>query len=512
MTDAILLFENTQPTSLESIRVLRQSLSKILDQLDLQQTFKHQCLLCFSEWSTNLVLHPDKPSLYLTVTLKKTKTHWQLSVTDDGEAWDPTLKEKQNDIGDFSLKCNGRGIDIIQSQTDNISYHSTDKENVFTMRWRREGEQIRPRLLIVEDDAIQCKLYQAYLRDQFHVVIKTNGEEALNFLKNETVDLIISDIQMPKMGGLELRQRLESENTFSIPFIFLSRLQDNNTLMDAADLGIDDYLEKPIKKETLIRSISRVLARFNQVYRSLSQQVNQKITHTLLPQVTLNSSDWKLAIRQRNTGHGGGDFVLSMSDENTTQLLLADVMGHDESAKFFAYAYAGYIRGLMQNTNRSQPAQLLSVLSDNAFKDQLLSQTMLTSCCVSLTGESSVKMSSAGHPAPLHIKKSNPTSQVTLTTISTEGTLLGLLPHTQYKETEVTLQKGERLALFTDGLFESGNSISERETLEKTIKEQLINTINLPLEAAIETVMQTFDSLAGTPPNDDALLLIIEKQ
>ncbi|MDD9179343.1 MULTISPECIES: PP2C family protein-serine/threonine phosphatase [Aliivibrio] len=201
-----------------------------------------------------------------------------------------------------------------------------------------------------------------------------------------------------------------------------------------------------------------------------------------------------------------------MSDENTTQLLLADVMGHDESAKFFAYAYAGYIRGLMQSTKRSQPAQLLSVLSDNAFNDQLLSQTMLTSCCVSLTSESSVKLSSAGHPAPLHIKKSDPASQASLITISTEGTLLGLLPHTQYKETEVTLQKGERLILFTDGLFESGNSISERETLEKAIKEQLINTINLPLEVAIETVMQTFDSLAGTPPNDDALLLIIEKQ
>ncbi|MCP3696949.1 MAG: SpoIIE family protein phosphatase, partial [Aliivibrio sp.] len=82
----------------------------------------------------------------------------------------------------------------------------------------------------------------------------------------------------------------------------------------------------------------------------------------------------------------------------------------------------------------------------------------------------------------------------------------------QYKETEATLQKGERLVLFTDGLFESGNSVSERETLEKAIKEQLINTINLPLDTAIETIMQTFDSLAGTPPNDDALLLIIEKQ
>lgn len=512
MTDSILLFENTQPTSLGSVRVLRQSLSKILDRLDLQQTFKHQCLLCFSEWSTNLVLHPIQPSQYITVALRKTKTHWQLSVTDDGEAWDPTLISSNNDIGEFSLKCNGRGIDIIQSQTDDVSYHTIEDKHTFTMKWLREDDQRKPRLLIVEDDMTQCRLYQAYLQAQFHVTIKSNGEEALSFLKNDTVDLIISDIQMPKMGGLELRQRLESKNAFSIPFIFLSHLQDDNTLMDAADLGIDDYLEKPIKKDALIRSILRVLARFNQVYRSLSQQVNQKITHTLLPQVELNSSDWKLAIQQRNTGHGGGDFVLSMSDEQTTQLLLADVMGHDESAKFFAYAYAGYIRGLMQNTDLTKPAQLLSLLSNNAFKDQILSQTMLTGCCISLTNKSEVQISSAGHPAPLHITKTELTPKTQLTTVSTEGTLLGLLPYIQYKETQITMKKGERLVLFTDGLFESGNSISERETLEKTIKEQLVKTIDLPIELAIETVMNTFDSLAGTPPNDDALLLIIEKQ
>nr|WP_242503980.1 SpoIIE family protein phosphatase [Aliivibrio salmonicida] len=68
------------------------------------------------------------------------------------------------------------------------------------------------------------------------------------------------------------------------------------------------------------------------------------------------------------------------------------------------------------------------------------------------------------------------------------------------------------MAFFTDGLFESGDSLSERETLEKAVKQQLINTFDLPIESAMEQIMQTFDSLAGTPPNDDALLLIIEKQ
>ncbi len=60
--------------------------------------------------------------------------------------------------------------------------------------------------------------------------------------------------------------------------------------------------------------------------------------------------------------------------------------------------------------------------------------------------------------------------------------------------------------------YHLGMAYNKKGDLEKAIKEQLINTIHLPLDTAIETVMKTFDSLAGTPPNDDALLLIIEKQ
>ena len=506
MTNSVLFFEDTQPTSLNSVRVLRQSLSKILDRLDIHQTFKHQCLLCFSEWSTNLVLHPKKTSENITVALKKTTKYWQLDITDTGEVWDPTKQHINANISDFSLKCGGRGIDIIQNQTDEVVYTSSHQNNVLTLKWDRTTFQKKHHILIVEDDATLRILYQAYLQKEFTITTKNNGEEALEFLNHETVDLIISDIQMPKMSGLELRSQLEKKDTFFTPFIFLSRLQDTHTLQNANQLGIDDYLDKSIQKEQLLLSIHRVLARFEQVYKSLSQRVNQKITNTLLPHTELNSSHWKIVSQQRNTGQGGGDFLLSKTEGGTSLLLLADVMGHDESAKFFAYAYAGYIRGLMQNTDITQPAQLLSHLSNNAFKDQLLSQTMLTSCCLSFISGDTIKISSAGHPAPLHISSKG------LQTIDIQGTLPGLLPQTKYKEKPLTLKKGERLALFTDGLFESGDSISERETLETALKENLVSTLHKPIEQALEEVMQCFDKLAGTPPNDDALLLLIERK
>lgn len=505
MTNSILLFEDTQAASLDSVRVLRQSLSKILDSLDTQQTFKHQCLLCFSEWSTNLVLHPKQPSDVIAIALRKTTQHWQLDVYDTGEPWDPTTQHTNENLSNFSLKCGGRGIDIIQDQTDEMIYSSSDKNNMLTMKWERAAFQKKHHILIVEDDAIFRMLYQAYLEKEFTITTKNNGEEALEFLNHETVDLIISDIQMPKMSGLELRAQLEKKDTFVTPFIFLSRLQDAHTLQNANQLGIDDYLEKSIQKEQLLHSINRVLARFEQVYKSLSQRVNQKITHSLLPNTELDSTHWSIATQQRNTGHGGGDFLLSRTEDDISLLLLADVMGHDESAKFFAYAYAGYVRGLMQNADITQPAQLLSQLSNNAFKDHLLSQTMLTSCCLSFISNDTIKISSAGHPAPLHISPSG------LSSIDIQGTLPGLLPITEYQEQTLTLKQGERLALFTDGLFESGNTVSERETLERTIKTTLLATVEKPIEEALEQVMQCFDKLAGTPPNDDALLLLIER-
>ncbi|AAW88094.1 two-component response regulator, sigma factor PP2C-like phosphatase [Aliivibrio fischeri ES114] len=504
--NSTLLFSDTKPTSLESVRVLRQSLSKILKNLEINTTVLNQCLLCFSEWSTNLVLHPIQPSKNISLTLRKSNSHWQIDIIDDGIPWDPTEQHKESELSEFSLKCGGRGIDIIQDQTDDIRYKSTIENNTLSLLWERSPSHKHPHILIVEDDAIQSKLLQAYLKSNFSITATTNGREALQFLQHNTVDLIISDIQMPEMSGLELRSQLEKENNFSIPFIFLSNLQDTNTVNCAAELGIDDFLQKPVQKTQLIHSITRVLGRFHQVYHALSEQLNQKIAHTLLPQVEAHSDKWKLITQQRTVGQGGGDFTLSRANNNNTLLLLADVMGHDESAKFFAYAYAGYVRGLMQHADLTQPSQLLSQLSNNAFKDQLLSQTMLTTCCLSFIGDDTIKISSAGHPKPLHITPRG------INIIEIEGTLPGLLPTTHYKETTISMKYGERLALFTDGLFESGDTISERDTLEKAIKKQLIETLHLPIEQAINQIIKTFDALAGTPPNDDALLLLIENQ
>ncbi|SMY32752.1 SpoIIE family protein phosphatase [Photobacterium andalusiense] len=506
MKNSILLFKSTQPSTLESVRILRQSLSKVLDHLDIKADIKQYCLLCCSEWCTNIIHHSTPLSNDITVSFRKAKKKWLLIIKDSGGIWNPLSQQTTFNINTNILKGSGYGLHIINTLADETYYQSLPSHNIFTIVWERDTHRIKPHILLVEDQKSQRELFYSYIKDIFTVSLVNNGKQALAFLKNEPVDLIISDIKMPKMNGIELRQELEKIKIFSIPFIFLSHSEDETILNDAVNLGIDDYLKKPIKKEQLLNSIHRVLARFNQVFHAISQQVNQKITDTLLPQINLNSKHWQLAFQQRNTGRGGGDFVLSTRNNGVIQLLIADVMGHDESAKFFSYAYAGYIRGLMQNTNLTQPALLLTKLSNNAYKDQLLSQTMITGCCLSFINSNTIILSCAGHPYPMHIHHKR------LYPVKVEGTLPGLLPHTEYETSSITLKKNERLILLTDGLFESGNTITERETLERAIKKHLVITANLPLNVALDKIMQVFDSLAGTPPNDDALLLIIEKK
>ena len=70
----------------------------------------------------------------------------------------------------------------------------------------------------------------------------------------------------------------------------------------------------------------------------------------------------------RHTGRGGGDLLLHQSGNDRFQLMLADIMGHDDSAKFFAHAYGGYLRSMMHAIGTDDdPAQLLEQLSNFCF-------------------------------------------------------------------------------------------------------------------------------------------------
>jgi CheY-like chemotaxis protein len=94
------------------------------------------------------------------------------------------------------------------------------------------------------------------------VVTAQNGVEALELIALERPDIIILDLQMPEMDGIELCRRLRAmEDVAFIPILMLTAMGDDDHLARAFEAGVDDYLVKPLKREQLVLRVKRMLER-----------------------------------------------------------------------------------------------------------------------------------------------------------------------------------------------------------------------------------------------------------
>ena len=115
-------------------------------------------------------------------------------------------------------------------------------------------------LLYVEDDADVLKQTKIILDDFVkEVIVASNGEEALEVLKEKSVDIIVADINMPKMNGIEMIKVLRQDMKLNIPCIITTAHTDTEFLLDAINLKVDGYIVKPINIKDLINSIYNVM-------------------------------------------------------------------------------------------------------------------------------------------------------------------------------------------------------------------------------------------------------------
>lgn len=102
-------------------------------------------------------------------------------------------------------------------------------------------------ILIVDDESMMRNLLTKILtRDGYNVCIAENGEVALQVLEDKKIDLIISDLKMPRMNGFELLKVVKREYP-NIVLIMMTAYGDTYTIKDALLLGADEYITKPFK-------------------------------------------------------------------------------------------------------------------------------------------------------------------------------------------------------------------------------------------------------------------------
>ena len=148
-----------------------------------------------------------------------------------------------------------------------------------------ERKQFEQSVLVVEDN-YDFRLYlQSILKEHYDVLIAENGNKALKILEKETPNLIISDIMMPKMNGLEFVNTLRSKKQLEhLPVIFLSAKSEDQDVQTGLSTGADIYLTKPIRSSLLLSQVTAILRR-EQILQNGSNLPNKVTEPEFLRQV-----------------------------------------------------------------------------------------------------------------------------------------------------------------------------------------------------------------------------------
>jgi DNA-binding response OmpR family regulator len=127
------------------------------------------------------------------------------------------------------------------------------------------------KILIVEDDQFMKAILQKFLSTTYEIVIKSDGIEALAFMQSGNIpDIIISDLNTPKLSGLELIEQIKLSDFFnSVPIIILSGDDISKKRVECLDAGADDFIVKPFNPAELKSRIKVILRRSGKLIPTL---------------------------------------------------------------------------------------------------------------------------------------------------------------------------------------------------------------------------------------------------
>lgn len=115
-------------------------------------------------------------------------------------------------------------------------------------------------ILVVDDDSMNCVLAKHVLCQNYVVSTVCSGIEVLDFLEEQIPNLILMDVDMPQMSGIEVARRIkENDNWAKIPIIFITSNSDPATEVECLKLGADDFITKPFVPIVMNSRVSKIL-------------------------------------------------------------------------------------------------------------------------------------------------------------------------------------------------------------------------------------------------------------
>ena len=123
----------------------------------------------------------------------------------------------------------------------------------------------KSKIMIVDDEHISLAMTEHILSTAYDVVCASSGEDAIRMFSRENPDMVLSDLRMPGMGGFELKEALQEQVGYQIPFMYMTADLDENAESRGFELGALDFIRKPFRADVLLSRVSNILQTVGQI-------------------------------------------------------------------------------------------------------------------------------------------------------------------------------------------------------------------------------------------------------
>ncbi len=323
-----------------------------------------------------------------------------------------------------------------------------------------------PLILIVDDNPANVEILQMrLLANDYDIITATDGEMGLALAGEKHPDLILLDIMMPKMDGLEVCRRLKGDPSLPfMPIILVTAKSESKDVVAGLEAGGDEYLTKPVDHAALVarvKSMLRIKLLHDTVLEQSSQLKTQLKTATKIqslfwpeiPELEAGGHIWAVSVPAT---YVGGDLydVIPMPD-GSLLAYVADVSDKGVPAALIMAALSTKIRSEAQT--QAEVDKLLESIN-NSLYDLISEEGFFATIVLVKYWPVSGKMQLAlgGHLQPLWIVSDGIGNLPQLNGIS-----LGIMPNVLFGKREIMLSPGESVLLFTDGVIEAENEDKE---------------------------------------------------
>ena len=380
--------------------------------------------------------------------------------------------------------------------------------------------QKKYKILVVDDEPdleplLLQRMRRAIRAGRYEFVFAGNGLEALQKLdQDEEIDMVLSDINMPQMDGLTLLDQIPDVNP-NIRSVIISAYGDMKNIRTAMNRGAFDFVTKPIDFKDLQVTIDRTLIHVEELKDALMARdklvtlqneldVASSIQQSILPTELPRERDYQMFGSMKSARNVGGDFfdVVRLPDRRVG-LAIADVSDKGVPAALFMMSTRTLLKGAA--IGAIEPGDVMSTVNQLLCEDNEAAMfvTLLYAVYDPETGR--LTYANGGHNPPLIVHKDSTSSLLP----QTEGLALGLLPDYEYQQNTVTVEPGETLVLYTDGVTEAMNADEEEFGVER-LQQIFADPHPHEAHAITQLIFNAVDEFAGdTPQSDDVTCLTL---